>query len=127
MGVGWLMRRKNILVVDDDRGISETMKDILEATGNDVDTADDGTKAIDLVSKNDYDLVLMDVRMPGMSGIDTCKKMRENGSRVNIVFITACIDKDTSRAIADECCSVMHKPIDMEMLSRVIGTSSRVA
>jgi two-component system response regulator HydG len=114
---------KNILVVDDDANISETMKDILENFGSHVDIAGNGMDAINMIDKKDYDLVLMDVRMPVMGGIEACKKLRNKGSNVNIMFITAAIDTQSSQYIASMDCDVMFKPVDMERLSRVVKKS----
>ena len=67
--IGRSYAQKRILVVDDDEGITETMKDILEVSGYKVDTASSGASAVGLFKKNVYDAVLMDLKMPGMSGI----------------------------------------------------------
>ena len=101
------------------------MKDILQEAGHDVDTAVDGTKAVDLVKIKNYDLVLMDVKMPGISGVDAYKKMKEMRCPVNVVFITAYMNGEVSADIAKEHCDVLYKPVDMKKLAGMIETAPR--
>ncbi len=66
------MRDKmTILVVDDDIAMRETLSDILEIEGYGVVTANDGNEAIERMREKDFSLVLMDIKMPGMNGIQT--------------------------------------------------------
>ena len=114
------MSRKNVLVVDDDDGIVETMKDVLESSGYDVDTASNGSDAVELVKENDYGIILMDIRMPGMNGLQAYKRMREGGKTLNVVFITAFTDDETASKIKTEACPVLYKPVDMVKLMGVV-------
>jgi DNA-binding response OmpR family regulator len=65
------------------------LKDNLEFEGYSVDLAENGTQGLELILKNTYDLILLDVMMPGMSGLDVCKKAREKGINTPIVLLTA--------------------------------------
>jgi DNA-binding response OmpR family regulator len=82
------MRRK-ILIVEDEPNMSRGLKDNLEFEGYEIDIADDGTAGLKLILANAYDLVVMDVMMPEMSGLDVCKKAREAGVQVPIILLTA--------------------------------------
>jgi two-component system alkaline phosphatase synthesis response regulator PhoP len=68
---------QKVLVVDDEEPIQELLKYNLEKTGYDVRTASDGFKAVDIAKKFHPDLVLLDIMMPKMDGVETCRLLRE--------------------------------------------------
>jgi len=68
---------KKILVIDDDAIVSRTLKMLLHKSGYDVTIADSGRKALDIIKEDKFDLIVSDIRMPGMSGIETLRKLRE--------------------------------------------------
>lgn len=111
---------KKILVVDDDDGITETMKDILQEYDCIVDTVNNGTSAIDRVNKKPYDLVLMDVKMPGINGIEAFKKMKVSHPKLNVMFTTAYVNDEMRAEIVKEDRPVMCKPLDMNALACMI-------
>ncbi len=69
--------KKKILVVDDSRATREVISGLLKGAGYDVDTAEDGMQALRMLSKEDYDLVVTDINMPGMDGYELTKTIRE--------------------------------------------------
>jgi two-component system copper resistance phosphate regulon response regulator CusR len=81
-----------ILIVEDEKGIANFLKDGLEEEGYAVDTANEGNKGLELASVNDYDLLLLDWMIPGLSGIEICRQFRKTNKTVPIIFLTA---KDT--------------------------------
>lgn len=81
-----------ILVIEDEPGISGFLKEGLEEEGFAVDISDNGIKGLELAQTNDYDLMLFDWMVPGMSGIEICRQLRKNGLLTPIIFLTA---KDT--------------------------------
>ena len=85
------MSTARILLVDDEKDILEFLKYNLDQAGFETDTVDSGSKAIEHVSKKSYDLVILDVMMPQMDGMETCEKIREltPDSDLIIVFLTA--------------------------------------
>lgn len=78
-----------ILIVEDEPNMRLGLKDNLEFEGYSVDQAENGTTGLERIIANKYDLILMDVMMPGMSGLDVCKKAREKGVQSPIVLLTA--------------------------------------
>ena len=74
-----------ILVIDDEAPIRETLKEILEYENYTVTTADDGNKGLQLIQKNDYDVVLCDVKMPGIDGMELLD--RAQALRPDLPFI----------------------------------------
>ena len=79
----------NVLVVDDDYAIRESLDRSLRANGYDVELANDGTEALRALEDAPYDAVVLDVLMPGRSGIDVCYTLRAAGNRVPILVLTA--------------------------------------
>jgi len=81
-----------ILIVEDEKGISGFLKDGLEEEGFAVDLAEDGNSGLETAMTNDYDLLLLDWMVPGISGIEICRQLRKNEIKVPVIFLTA---KDT--------------------------------
>ncbi|MGT2923960.1 response regulator transcription factor [Streptococcus caviae] len=78
-----------ILVVEDEEGIAEAIKAILEEVHYDVDLAFDGEMGMDYILTELYDLVLLDIMLPKMDGMTVLKRVRQLGSEVPIIFLTA--------------------------------------
>jgi two-component system copper resistance phosphate regulon response regulator CusR len=81
-----------ILVVEDEPGISGFLKQGLEEESFAVDIAEDGRKGLDLALTGEYDLLLLDWMVPGISGIELCRQFRKENADTPIIFLTA---KDT--------------------------------
>ena len=79
---------ERILIVDDEKDIAELISDILEDEGYETVIANDGTSAINLITDEDFDLILLDVMMPDISGTEVCAKVRDLAS-CPIIFVTA--------------------------------------
>lgn len=80
---------KRILVIDDDEAIRKVFLLALEETQFQVDTASSGKKGIEMVQEQSYDLIYLDLKMPGMTGVDTLKKIRKINPEVSVYIITA--------------------------------------
>lgn len=78
-----------ILIAEDEPNMRLGLKDNLEFEGYSVELAENGIDGLELILGNTYDLILLDVMMPGMSGLDVCKKAREKGVTAPIVLLTA--------------------------------------
>ncbi|MCT4589870.1 MAG: response regulator transcription factor [Carboxylicivirga sp.] len=81
------MRR--ILVVEDEPDMQSGIKDNLEFEGYEVDTASDGKEGLQKILSNRFDLILLDVMLPHISGFDVCKKVRHENNETPIIFLTA--------------------------------------
>lgn len=79
----------HILIVEDEKEMQRGLRDNLEFEEYQVDVADNGAAGLNLIKDNQYDLVLLDVMMPQMSGFDVCKKAREAGVKTPIIMLTA--------------------------------------
>jgi len=81
-----------LLIIEDEPGIAGFLKEGLEEEYFAVDVASDGRTGLDLAMTNEYDLLLVDWMIPGISGIEVCRRLRKEGNDVPIIFLTA---KDT--------------------------------
>jgi two-component system, OmpR family, response regulator MprA len=78
-----------ILVVDDDPSLRQALKRALRLEGYDVELASDGTEALDAIAADAPDLVVLDVAMPGLDGLEVSRQLRASGNRVPILMLTA--------------------------------------
>jgi two-component system, sensor histidine kinase and response regulator len=85
-----------ILVVDDERGIREGCRRVLQSEGYDVETAENGESGLRVVESGEFDLLLVDVKMPGMSGIEMVRRVREIEPALVCVMITGYATLETA-------------------------------
>ncbi|WP_018970680.1 response regulator [Rubritalea marina] len=112
----------HILLVDDNNTNILVGKMILSRMGHTVTTALSGQTAIDLVESTNFDLVLMDMQMPNMSGIEATVKIRDLGHRLPIIALTAnAFESDKQSCIDAGMNDYMTKPIDKERLQETIA------
>ena len=78
-----------LLVVEDEHKIANSIKKGLEQESYAVDVAYDGTTGFDLASSEDYDVIILDLMLPDMDGLDICKKLRASGNHTSILMLTA--------------------------------------
>ena len=113
-------REIRVLVVDDEYDVSLTIKLVLEENGFKVDSFTDASEALKNFTTGLYDLVILDVKMPEMSGFSLYKKIRKLDDKVIICYITA-VDEvsyaDLKKCYPniDEIC-IIHKPVDNDSL-----------
>ena len=98
-----------ILIAEDNDSNMKLMFDILVASGFEVDKALDGEEAIEKVSQNDYDLLILDIQMPKKSGYDVLKEIKKE---LNVLVVSACaMEKDITLAQNIGCLDYLTKPI----------------
>lgn len=117
-----------ILLVEDDPGLSLTVSDLLATDNHIVDTAMDGPSGLNKAMKNEYDLVVLDVMLPGKNGFDVCKELRASGRDCAILMLTAktqVVDKVVGLKLGAD--DYLSKPFDpSELLARVEALLRRV-
>jgi two-component system response regulator HydG len=113
----------SILIVDDDEGMCETLADIMEDKGYRVFVASNGQEAIVKVREVAFDAILMDIRMPGMNGVETFRRIKNIQPDAAVVMMTAYAVEDLIReALLEGAYGVLYKPFDMErMISLIEG------
>jgi len=106
-----------ILVAEDDQEVSQTLVGHLKEEGYDVATAFDGEKALAEISKKNYDVVILDLKMPKVTGFEILRIIKQKCPNTKVIILTAYADfKNTEickRLGADH---VLSKPFDLEML-----------
>lgn len=106
-----------ILVIDDEKAIRNTLKDILEVEGHNVDVAEDGHAGLEMFDNGSYELVLCDIKMPQMDGIEVLEKLQERQPDVPVVMISGHGNIDTAvDAIKKGAFDFIEKPLDLNRL-----------
>ena len=82
------MPTKDLLIVDDERIVCESLKEMLTLEGYTVDTAQDGQEALARVNGTQYQLILSDIQMPGLNGLELLKELKGRSPQTIIIFIT---------------------------------------
>ncbi len=119
-----IQTKTKVLVVDDQIGMLETFTDILEDKDCDVVTADDGFTAIKRVKEQSFDIVFMDIKMPGLNGVQTFRELKKINSEITVIMMTAYSVEDLiEEAVEEGAYAVIYKPFDMD---RVIQTIEKV-
>jgi two-component system response regulator MprA len=78
-----------VLIIDDDRALRDALRRALTLAGYEVDMAEDGARGLELVSDQPPDAILLDVGMPGVDGLEVCRRLRARGDRVPVLMLTA--------------------------------------
>jgi two-component system response regulator HydG len=115
-----------VLIVDDETNMRTTLADILGDEGFEVTTAPSGERAIKLCARRHYDIVLLDVRMRGMDGVEALRRIRRHDKDARIFMMSAYTVDTVERIAIDagaEC--LLRKPLDIERLLGLIGENVR--
>jgi PAS domain S-box-containing protein len=114
----------NILVVDDEPSIRDFMKKVLEASGHRVDTVANGALALDIIESNRYDLLMLDIKMPGMNGIELYHHLKKTRPEMvkKIIFVTGDILGAGTREFIDRSkVRYITKPISIRKLEHCLN------
>ena len=108
-----------ILVVDDDENLCKNMKNILNDRGYRVSVAQDGSTAIKKTEENNFDVILLDMNLPPLNGLETYLAIREKRPNATVIIITGYLEemKDKVEAAMEKCVyTCIEKPVQMEEL-----------
>jgi DNA-binding NtrC family response regulator len=112
---------KKILVVDDEKHIRDSCIKLLQRKRYDAEGAGSGAEALEMIGKNPYDLVLLDVRMPGMDGIEVLRRAKELVPDILVLILTGHGTIDTANeALELGAAGFIRKPIAIENLAESI-------
>ena len=116
---------KPILIVDDEKNIRMTLSQSLDSLGVETDTAGNGEEALAKLKKKDFGLILLDIRMPGMDGMEVLRRVREVRPDIRIIMITAYGTIESAvEAIKLGAVDFLQKPFDpdeiRDLVSRVM-------
>ncbi len=108
-----------VLVVDDEPQVVELLQEFLAAKGYQVLTASDGEEALRKVKEERPHVVLLDVRMPKMNGLEVLRRMREIDHEVGVIMVTGVMEEETGRqALQLGAFDYITKPLDLKYLER---------
>ena len=111
------MKADKILVVDDDPGHLTTLQTIIRSWGYEVQTADDGTGAVERVKSGPVDLILMDVRMAEMNGLEALRRIKAYNPAIPVIIMTAYSSVESAvEALKTGAYDYLIKPLDFEVL-----------
>ena len=111
----------SVLVVDDSSGICQTMAMILRRKGFEVSCAPDGPAAVEKVREKPFDAVLLDIRLPGMDGVEVQRRIRSLRPSARVAMMTAYAVEDRVRtALEAGAETVFYKPLDMDAVIRFL-------
>ena len=118
--------KPKILVVDDERSHRQMIEAVLSAEGYEIAQADNGQAAIDAVEEKFYDLVIMDIRMPELGGIEALKKIKTISPGIPIILMTAYASVGTAvDALKSGASDYLTKPLDIEELKILVAKTMR--
>jgi two-component system response regulator PilR (NtrC family) len=114
----------SILVVDDELSMREFLKILLEKEGYDVSTASEASSAIDLINDQNFDLVISDIKMPGMGGLPLLEKIKEINSNLPVIMITAFASPENAvTAMKSGAFDYITKPFKVEEILKIVKSA----
>jgi len=120
--------RRRILVVDDDRGLSLALSTLLKAVGHAVETAGDGPDALALLREHDFDIVLLDIGLPTMSGLDALAQARAFATPPLVIMMTADDTPETVlESVRRQAFKFLRKPFPPNSIVEVVHDAVRSA
>ena len=115
------MLRTKVLVIDDQVGIRALLSEVFTVLGFEVIEAGNGNEGLEVMDKRKPDIILLDMKMPGLSGIETLRLIRARNHHIPIILVTAYQENDMmSEAERLGVSARLVKPFDIEELQRIV-------
>ncbi|MCX7737300.1 MAG: response regulator [Candidatus Kapabacteria bacterium] len=117
-----------LLIVDDELDFLDTITKRMELRGFEVSKAPDGYKALDLLEKSDFDVVVLDLKMPGIDGLEVLEKIKKNKKNTEIIIYSAHGSEEVaSKTLELGAFSYITKPIEIDKLISVINLAVKAS
>tara|TARA_Y100000588_G_C13482564_1_gene597469 strand:- start:175 stop:525 length:351 start_codon:yes stop_codon:yes gene_type:complete len=113
---------KKILIVDDEPHILNSMKELLELEDKEVQIAENGKVALELIGKEKFDLIISDAKMPQMNGQELLAEVRRDDTKVKFIILTGESEFSQEKLKSIGADAVFYKPLDFDILVETIGT-----
>jgi DNA-binding response OmpR family regulator len=112
---------RRVLIIEDDQMMAIALREGLESEGYEAETAYDGAAGLRLAARKDFDLVILDLMLPEMSGFDVCKKLRKQGDDVPLIMLTArSLEVEKVQGLKLGADDYITKPFSlMELIARI--------
>jgi len=115
-----------VAIVDDEEGIRKALSRLLRASGLEAESYANGQEFLDAAAEHRPDCVVLDLHMPGMSGLQVLRKLKAAGQRLSVVVITAHDEPETrERCIDAGACAYLRKPLEDRLLLNAISAAMR--
>ncbi len=112
-----MIAKTKILIVDDEKDFCESMTDILEAKGYEVESENSGLAAIAKVKGKFFHVILMDIKMPVMNGLQTFKQIKKISPKTTVIMMTAfSVENLIKESLQNGAFGCLHKPLDIDKL-----------
>ncbi len=106
-----------LLIVDDEEDVLDVLSEVFAEYGYEVDTASSGAEAIEKVRDSRPHVMLLDVRMPGMDGLETLRRVKEIDPKLGVIMVTAVTEEAVAKeAMEHGAFDFITKPIDLDQL-----------
>ncbi len=110
-----------ILIVDDEPAVCDVLEEFLAEIGYEADIAYNGEKALEILSAQRHDLMLLDLKMPGLGGLEVLKEIKKRSYQVGVVVITGFQDLDLARKVIKYgAIDYLNKPVDLKLIASTI-------
>ena len=121
-----MKNKVRILVVDDDKNLRNALKKTFELIGAEVDVAEDGVNALELVKKNEYSMIMSDVNMPRMNGVSSLEAVNQSNLDIPVVMMTG--ESEYTAEDIDERNGVvlLQKPVSMKQLKEIVENYAKL-
>ena len=119
--------KPRVLIVDDQEGVRLTLEGIIADQGYNVTGVGSGHQAIQAVRETDFNVAFMDIRMPGLSGLETLKEIRKSSPETAVVMMTGyAADAEVMEALNEGAFSVIYKPFDPKLVLSMMQSAKPV-
>lgn len=119
------MKPIRVLIVDDESRLRKSLLRLLAAEGIRAEEAGDGDKALEALDAREYDVVLLDLKMPVLGGMDLLRRLRKAGRTEEVIVLTGYVSADdTAELAALDAFDYLAKPYDMDVLFEKIGAAA---
>jgi len=116
-----MAKNVNLLIVDDDISLLETIGDVFQDRGYNVAMVEDGRRAIRLVSRRYFDVILIDIRMPGINGLETYKEVKKIIPTAAVIMMTGDSKEElVKKAIEEGAYAVIYKPFNVKRVIKLV-------
>ncbi len=123
----FIMEKQKMLVIEDEDIMREALSDYFSDAGHKVDTARDGEKALEKLKFEDYDVMIVDLKLPGRDGISVLKEAKEKNPRAKVIIITAYPSVETEeKALENGALNYLPKPFELSYLETLIRQSYEI-
>ena len=120
------MDRLRVLFVDDEEELVDTVVERLGFRGIEAQGALSGAAALDLIAQQDFDVVVLDVKMPGLSGFDVLRALRQQRRDLAVVFLTGHgAEEDAQEGMRMGAFDYLMKPIDIDALIKILQRAAQ--